>query len=104
MAYETFQARREELYNLLDAAEHSVSYAAHLMEIDPSNTMIDGYEAALDYAFNIRRLIGENADAEDAKRSADAGLVASKHIVYTEKNTFSFSHAYKIHENKALGK
>lgn len=72
MAYETFQTRREELYALLDAAQHSVSYTAHLMEIDPSDATISGYESALDYAANIRRMIGENADAEMAQRDQDA--------------------------------
>lgn len=77
MAYEKFQTRREELYEALYAAQHSVSYTHHLMEIDPSDKTISDYEKALDYADKIRREIGLNSDAENEQRSIDAGIFST---------------------------
>jgi hypothetical protein len=102
MAYETFQTRREELYNLLDAANHSVSYTAHLMEIDPSDKTIAGYEAALDYAAKIRGLIGENADAEDAKRLEDACIVRKETAVESEMRGFDLAFVIARQNERAL--
>jgi hypothetical protein len=102
MAYETFQTRREELYNLLDAANHSVSYTEHLMEIDPSDKTIAGYEAALDYAAKIRGLIGENADAEDAQRSADACIVRKPKAVEAASVGFDLAFVIARQNERAL--
>lgn len=106
MAYEAFQARREELYNLLDAAIHSVSYAAHMMEMDPSDKTISGYEAALDYAAKIRRQVGENSAAEDLLRSEHAGLAISHKSVEGQKpgsSPFDLRFAIDRQNKRALG-
>lgn len=61
-----------DLYEALDAAGHSVSYAAHLMAIDPRDATIAGYEQALDYASRVRAQIGTRHDADMARRAAAA--------------------------------
>ena len=61
------------LYEQLDAANHSVSYACHLMEIDPSDVTISGYESALDYASAIRAAIGRENDVELARLDERSG-------------------------------
>lgn len=104
MAYETFQTRREELYGLLEAAEHSVSYAAHLMELDGSTPNIDTYFSALDYAASIRGQIGENGDAESAQREKDAMIVRSPSANRAEKDhTFDLGFVINRQNKRALG-
>lgn len=73
--YAAFKTARLDLYENLEAAEHSVSLTAHIMEIDPSDRTIADYELALDRARAIRTQIGANSDAEMRQRSIDAGLV-----------------------------
>lgn len=63
-----FHTDFSDLYEALDAALHSVSYAAHLMDIDPSDVTIAGYEQALDYAARVRNQIGERHAADMARR------------------------------------
>ena len=58
------------LYEELNAATHSVSFCAHLMEIDPSDRLIADYENALDYAAKIRAAIGAANQAELSRLDA----------------------------------
>ena len=61
------------LYEELDAANHSISYCTHLMEVDPSDRTIAEYEKALDYAASIRMEIGRASHANLARLDYLAG-------------------------------
>ena len=67
------------LYKQLDAANHSVSLCAHMMEIDPSDRTIADYEKALDYAASIRAKIGSENRAELHRLDVRSGRVRINH-------------------------
>ncbi len=102
-AYNTFTVAMNEALEELRAAEHSVSFTAHVMEMDPSDRSIADYEKALDYASAARRKIGEINDAEMRQRSIDASLKISETAVdVVESPLFDMAAAYKKHEAAAL--
>lgn len=75
MPYTAFKTAMTDLYDALYAAEHSVSFTAHIMEMDPTDRSIADYEASLDRAAAVRAQIGDLHNAEMHQRSVDAGLV-----------------------------
>jgi hypothetical protein len=64
----------EALYQMLDAALHSVSWAGHIMQEDPCDATIATYEQSLAYAAKVRASIGTLNDADMAERAARAGI------------------------------
>lgn len=103
-AYDHFIAKQNELYDILRAAEHSVSFAAHIMDVDGTDSAIVDYEKALDYAALVRRQIGENSDAHMAARAKAAGLEIKETDPARDNGvaSFSISAAYRKHEEAAL--
>jgi len=71
-AYTSFKTAMASAYENLDAAIHSVSYCHHLMQIDPNDSTIQGYENALEYEKAAREQIGRINAAELNARSRDA--------------------------------